>query len=156
MSRHCFAFLALTALFSGCASLEDYHYRKVNEWRATSAYFSAKSSLPKECTDKDFGKGWRDGYFAVSTGECATQPAVPPPCYWDPSYQNAEGRCQIERYYAGWQSGALAAEKCSRNTWHYIPARQSANCCKDEQPTCFIADQTIDATAAPACETVNR
>lgn len=139
--------IAFTSL--GCASIQDYQYRKSNEWRASRAWSSAKASIPKDCRDSDFKQGFLDGYVAVATGSCGQLPPVPPPKYWDAKYQSCEGRTQIEHYFSGWQSGVVAAEKCGRQYWHRIPTKSCREPCVPECENCLLNDQSIAKGAEP-------
>jgi hypothetical protein len=116
----------LSFAVSGCAGLEDWHYRGVNRYRAYSAWSNAKSTIPSGRVDRDFARGWKDGYFDVSTGASETQPAVPPAQYWGTKFQSQEGRCRIENYYAGWQCGANAAISSCRPYLNAVPAKVAA------------------------------
>lgn len=144
-----------TVVFStvGCASIQDYRYRKANEWRAHKAWKTTKANLPKGCADSDFALGFQDGYVDVSMGGCGKLPPVPPPKYWDAKYQSCEGRAEIERYFSGWQSGVVAAEKCGRQYWHRIPTKSCREPCVPECENCLLNDQSI--TSGQAAEPTN-
>lgn len=116
----------IVCLIAGCASLEDQHYRNINRMRAANAWWKAKSNLPKNCRDSDYARGWKDGYFDVATGGCGEAPAVPPPAYWSPRFQDSNGRCDVNQYFTGWQSGVICAEKDGRGNFHDIPIRAGA------------------------------
>lgn len=142
---------------TGCASIQDYRYRKANEWRAYRAWQTAKAEMPRECVDSDYGDGFQDGYMNVALGGCGNLPPVPPHQYWEAKYQCCEGRAQIERYFAGWQCGAVAAEKCGRQYWHRIPSKVCNDPCVPECENCLLNDQSItkgsDSAAMPQEET---
>ena len=115
--------LFLCTAFSGCASVEDWHFRNVNRFRSKVAWSDAKSQLPEDRVDSDFARGWKDGYFDVSTGASNTLPAVPPHRYWSARFQSPEGRCRVENYFSGWQCGANAANAENRPSLNNIPAK---------------------------------
>ena len=125
--------LGLLATGIGCAAVEDQRYRNVNRLRASSAWRDARDCVPESLQTRDYARGWKDGYFDVATGGCGDQPAVAPSCYWSAKYQCAEGRCKIDQYFAGWQAGAICADKQGRNLWHNVPLRHGV--CPLECPT---------------------
>ena len=125
----CRQLLALLVLSTtGCATIADYHYVCVNKYRAKTAWWSAKSSLPKECRNADFAKGYEAGYLDASRGGDGTAPPVPPSCYWGPAYQTNEGRCQVDSWYAGFHRGAQDAMNCGRDQWHNVPSTCNQAC----------------------------
>ncbi len=113
-----FAFL----LCGGCASIEDWHFRNVNRVRAHMAWHDTSPNI-KHSADVHFARGWRDGYFEVSTGASGQLPVVPPKTYWGTKYQSGEGRRCVENYYAGWECGAIAAQSQCRPQLNAIPAK---------------------------------
>ena len=109
--------------FSGCASIEDWHFRNVNHIRSQLAWRDAKCRIPENRINSDFARGWKNGYFDVSTGASNSLPAVPPHRYWSSHYQDMEGRCKIENFYSGWRCGANEANMQNRPLLNTIPAK---------------------------------
>ena len=109
-------------LLPGCAGIEDYRYSLVNEYRAYRAWAgtTGKHDVPYH---KDFGAGWRQGYFDVCTGRCGQVPVIPPKAYWSPCQQNERGAAKLESWYQGYQQGAIAADEDGFGNWHRLPAR---------------------------------
>lgn len=141
--------LAFFAASGGCASLSDYHYNHVAKSRARAAWSSAKVELPAECNNRDFRKGYRDGYLDVSTGGNGACPPVPPTCYWGPSFQDREGLLRVQQWYEGFSRGAHDALQCYKNTWHNVPSVEQVGVCPtqawmpDNMPIQYEASQAI-------------
>jgi hypothetical protein len=150
--------LVLCTLFSGCASVDDWHFRNVNRLRAKVAWLDTKSQLPEDRIDVHFGRGFKDGYFDVSTGASNTLPAVPPNRYWAARYQTAEGRCCVENYFAGWQCGANAANGDHRPHLNNIPAKvcQEASCPPMGSYMQYETQHPLAAEAKPPAQSEQR
>ncbi len=108
---------------TGCASISDYHYHCVNKQRAKAAWKDAKKCLPSGQLCPDFAKGFQAGYLDASQGGDGTAPPTPPPCYWGPGYQTAEGLALVSKWYEGFAQGACAALHQGRDRWHNVPSQ---------------------------------
>ena len=115
--------LALGTGFGGCASLEDYHYYKVNRIRAAAAWSNAKSCLPASAINHDFACGFKEGYYSVATGGSHCPPVAPPPCYWAAKYQSTQGQAAVNQWFQGFQSGVIAADRDGRSIWTTVPTQ---------------------------------
>lgn len=105
----------------GCAAVDDYHYCWVHGWRADSAWRAQHNYQQRWELSSHYAKGWKAGYFDVSTGGCGETPAVPPPAYWSPQYQSEAGQAAIEDWFTGFQDGATAAQSSGLDAWHPVP-----------------------------------
>ena len=108
----CAAFVA-----SGCVSFEDFRYPLVKKWQTHHAWSHASLN-----GSAHFKRGWKEGYYKVSTGHDGRVPVVPEKRYWSTEFQNPEGQLAIQDWYAGYRAGALAAEQEGNREWHFIPA----------------------------------
>jgi hypothetical protein len=110
------------ALQGGCASLQDCKYSALNEYRANAAWLMSHANTKGASFPKEFGRGWRQGYFDVSMGRCGNVPPVPPRRYWSAHYNNCCGAQAIQDWYVGYQTGVIAAERKGAGNWHRLPA----------------------------------
>ncbi len=108
-------------VFSGCASCKDCQYEMVQSCHACWGWYQV--GKPCECSPfpKHYRAGWKAGYKDIAMGGCGLAPPVPPQKYWKARYENCEGRQRIAAWYAGFQCGAIAAEKRCEKTWHPVP-----------------------------------
>jgi hypothetical protein len=124
MKKHFLILLTLGSLLGGCATLEDFNYRSANRSRANAAWREARERLPSGTSaSRDYADGFKDGYFAVSTGSSSCPPIVPPPKYFGASYQSTQGQCQVNQWYQGYQAGAIAADRDGRSLWATVPTQ---------------------------------
>ncbi|HEX4128640.1 MAG TPA: hypothetical protein VHZ24_01270 [Pirellulales bacterium] len=111
----------------GCKfpSVQEYEIKWRNQfwakkaWRQVEPMYRA-SGAKKPILD-DFGRGFRDGYFAVAMGSDGTIPLFPPTLYWGTKHQNPTGRDEIAAWFAGYQEGVTAADKDGVGYWMQIP-----------------------------------
>ena len=154
MKKNFLIFLALGSLSSGCATIEDFNYRSTNRNRATSAWREVREKLPSgSSASRDYADGFKDGYYAVSTGSSSCPPIVPPPRYFAASYQSTQGQCQVNQWYQGYQAGVIEADRCGRSLWATVPTQDGPglHCPTQELTTdtywsSAIANPTVTAT----------
>lgn len=82
-----------------------------------------------------FGAGWREAYYDVAQGGNGKIPLFPPVEYWGVKYQNPLGRDQIDAWFAGYRTGALAAEQDNVGFWIQIPMSGGNGPPKDDVTT---------------------
>ncbi len=136
-------------VLSGCATIEDAKYRAVNRSRANDAWREARACMSKECANHDFADGFKEGYFAVATGSGSCPPVVPPPKYFHTRYQSTEGQWHVNQWYAGYQRGAIAADRHGRALWADVPTQDGPGC------PCAEAAMTTDAYHTNVIEVPN-
>lgn len=105
----------------GCVGLQDAKYCYTNKFRAECAWLHAPAAVRCGWYGSDYAKGWRKGYFDVAMGGNGLRPAVPPKCYWHPSYQCEAGMAKVESWFQGYESGAAMAQSDGRDGWNKIP-----------------------------------
>lgn len=104
---------------AGCtASLQDCHFSTTNRARS----YLASCTAPNVPWRGDFTDGWRAGYYDVATGGCGRPPAVAPRKYWATKYQSPAGQKAAQNWFAGFQAGAIAAERNGHAGWNYVPS----------------------------------
>jgi hypothetical protein len=128
MKQFWFLLTAVGLVSSGCASLEDFKYRAAQRGRAEEAWKQAQACMRKECVNHDYAYGFREGYTAVCTGQGTCPPVVPPPKYYHSRYQSTEGQCHVSQWYAGYQAGAIAADRHGRSLWTEVPTPDGPGC----------------------------
>ena len=105
--------LAFCTIFNGCASLynevDECLMTKHNKWIAYRAWRAHKGYWDCEPHRKDFGDGFREGYYDSMNGGGECPPTLPPRKYW--SVHNT-GPCSKEKtvaWYNGYAAGSMAA-----------------------------------------------
>jgi len=102
--------LVLILLCTGCAELQDQHFRACNRIRSRQAWAACVPLYDRLFTvSRDYRKGWKAGYYDVLTGGGGKPPAVPPSEYFCPYYQTPDGRLEIEYWFFGFHEGAAVA-----------------------------------------------
>lgn len=114
-------FLCLS--LGGCAAVQDCHYSMVNNFRASHAWYGSPESSG-DCSHH-YARGWKRGYYDVSTGSCGQPPAVPPAKYWSARYQDPDGQQAVDDWYRGYQCGVIAAEQCGHPHWNAVPSHSA-------------------------------
>ena len=109
---------------------------RLKQAEAKMAYAPPCQSCVAPGVNKDYKKGWKAGYLAVSEGRTGTLPAVPPYKYRTYNYQSNGGQQAANAWYQGYAAGAASA-KCQRldvaNRSHTV----GSPCCICEGPcTC--------------------
>jgi len=112
-------------LFSGCASLSDYHYEYTQRLRARTQYHECGNP---QCSQypRDYKKGWLDGFYDVSTGGPDCPPAIAPCEYWKPGQILEHCDNRRHAYYSGWQDGAARASQFPDT--HYLKIFETCEC----------------------------
>lgn len=110
----------LLAGLTGCASIQDSHYRAAKWTEATAAYVSQHDTCANPFSD--YGLGWREGYYCVATGGDGQLPPVPNCKYWGPGFQTEAGRSRVNAWYNGFESGASIAGAACRGAYNEIPS----------------------------------
>jgi hypothetical protein len=109
--------ISMMSLTMGCASMQDFHYKRSHE---LSAFCSSLTSKDVPCFDGDLKAGYRQGHFDLSTGRTCKPPTLPPKKYWAPCYQSCKGQQAIANWYRGYELGMIAAEKECGGCFHTI------------------------------------
>jgi hypothetical protein len=148
MKTHLVIWLAVGLSLSGCATLEDCKFRTVNRSRASAAWRDARACMRKECVNHDYAFGFKEGYFAVATGQGCCPPVVPPPIYFHARYQSTEGQWHVNQWFQGYQAGAICADKHGRALWVEVPTQDGPGC---QSPSCVMTTDTYhtDVIEAP-------
>lgn len=116
----------------GCANLYDVQYelsqksRTRSAWRALPERAKANQNYPR-----DYERGWKDGFYDVTTGGTGCPPVVAPSCYWSPSQILDHCDNRRNEYYSGFQDGAAHASQFPDT--HTLRAWGSCDC---PLPTC--------------------
>ncbi len=110
--------------FTGCASIQDSHYRAAKWTEATAAYMSNHETCANPWSD--YGLGWREGYYCVATGGDGQLPPVPNCKYWGPGFQTEAGRSRVNAWYNGFEIGASVAGGACRDAYNEIPSSCNA------------------------------
>jgi hypothetical protein len=120
------AVVAVWVTSSGCVTLRNCQSWCANKWTAHSAYKDC--ACPPECisSERDYRKGWKDGYYEVATGGEGCLPPLPPECYWTPRYECDQGRAAIQTWYRGYQDGAHAAISHGVQQYNFLPSPHAA------------------------------
>lgn len=119
--------LALLTISTGCKfpSIQEYEIKLRNRYWAAKAWRQVRGSYREQGAGHpildDFGRGWRDGYYAVAFGGSGEIPLFPPTRYWGSHHQNPTGRDEIQSWFAGWQEGVAAAKADGVGYWMEIP-----------------------------------
>ncbi len=93
-----------------------HHYQAHKAWseyRANSKY--------RDCAEKDFACGWKQGYYETACGGQGSPPPVPPTKYWKPYFQTPSGHLQVDAWYRGYQYGSIAADQAGVRDLAHIP-----------------------------------
>lgn len=122
-----------SSVFVGCVPLrglkDQFHYTNSiyeasnqihNRLRADRVWRRESRAYSDEPHFKDFGAGFRQGYFDVACGENGCPPPLPPRTYWRRHYETPEGQEQIAAWYAGYPHGVRAAEQDLAGAFHLI------------------------------------
>ena len=120
-----FGHLLLLLLASGYA-FPELHTAQMARLRAGKAWHEMQVCPDLGPAADDFERGWKKGYFDVSTGGDGCAPPVAPKCYWSFKYQSPEGQQQIEAWFAGYRSGAEAGLVTGHHQWAFVPTSKSA------------------------------
>ncbi|WP_146517761.1 hypothetical protein [Stieleria varia] len=112
-------------ILSGCASLQDYSYEQKQRMRA-SAQFRECGKANCSNYPHDYKRGWKDGFYAVATGDSSCPPAIAPACYWDPDQILDDCDNRRHAYYSGWQDGASRASQFPDT--HYLRIYETCEC----------------------------
>jgi hypothetical protein len=118
--RNALASIAILLITPGCAAIQDWHYNEVNCLRTECAWIKCAGSVRCVICASDYGHGWKEGYFCVSTGGSGQPPTLPPKKYWCAKYQNSDGQQAIADWYAGFQDGVIMAERRGAGQYHYL------------------------------------
>lgn len=104
---------AFCVLAPGCASIYDEVdeclMNKRNEcsaffaWRAHNKYWDC------EPFKRDFGRGFKDGYFDTLNGGGECPPTLPPRCYWSIHNSGPNSKQRTVSWYNGYAAGSMAA-----------------------------------------------
>ena len=85
--------LAFGLLVGGCADLQELKIDARNKYLAREAWDDLQTTYGCMNYEKDFGRGFRDGYFDVAEGGEGCPPVLPPQRYWSARYREAWKRC---------------------------------------------------------------
>lgn len=69
----------------------------------------------------DFREGYTQAYVDIAEGGTGVVPAVPPERYWKSKNRSAEGYARAEEWFAGYRTGASAAEAEGLSQYNTIP-----------------------------------
>lgn len=98
----------LLGTVGGCAEFQDCRYESAQRLRACAELRDC--GVPQcENFPADYKKGFKDGFYTVSTGGPCCPPAVAPHRYWNVRTQLADCDNRRHSYYNGWQDGAARA-----------------------------------------------
>ena len=78
-------------------------------------------SVDPEIRSSDFAAGWKQGYLDITSGGNGEAPLVPPEKYWGDRFRTANGHARINQWYAGYDTGAIAAEQDGAFQFAHIP-----------------------------------
>ncbi len=110
----------------GCASLQDATYELSQRTRTSSAWRSLPDCAKQSCNPRDYQRGWKDGFYDVTTGGTGCPPVVAPPCFWLPSQIVRHCDNRRNAYYSGFQDGAAHAIRFPDT--HHLKAWGSCDC----------------------------
>jgi hypothetical protein len=96
---------------AGCAEFQEAKIELRNRYLAKEAWRSLRETHGAMNYEKDFGRGFREGYHNVASGGLGCPPVLPPQRYWSVRYMNMEGRARTEAWFAGFRYGAMVAEQ---------------------------------------------
>lgn len=102
--------LSLSGL-AGCAELQEVKIDFRNRYLAHEAWRDLREVYCDMNYEKDFGRGFRTGYYDVASGGNGCPPILPPQRYWSVRYMSTEGRARTEAWFAGFRYGAMVAEQ---------------------------------------------
>ena len=141
----------------GCASLQDVQYDLSQRSRVRSEWRSLPDRAKQSNSPIDYQRGWKDGFYEVTTGGSSCPPVVAPHHYWRP--RQVINLCDSRRnaYYSGFQDGAAHASRFPDT--HHLRAWGSCDCplpscqnCPDSSCGCPIGScgmSTSDDTPMP-------
>lgn len=131
----------------GCANLHDVRYELSQKSRTLSAWRSFPDcAKDNQNYPKDYERGWKDGFYDVTTGGTGCPPVVAPRCYWEPS--QILDHCDNRRnaYYSGFQDGAAHASQFPDT--HHLRPWGSCDC---PLPTCQVCPEGACGCPIGAC-----
>lgn len=103
--------LAASLGLTGCADFQEMKVEFRNRYLAKEAWNSLQETYGCMNHEKDFGRGFREGYHNVASGGPGCPPILPPRRYWSVRYMSMDGRARTEAWFAGFRYGALVAEQ---------------------------------------------
>jgi hypothetical protein len=124
MSRKSFfLWLGLMAAAPGCHEMQSAAISTKNHCWSQMAWSQVScnySNEPKPIR-KNFGDGWRRGYYDVAGGASGKIPLFPPVKYWGACKGNPLGHSEMDAWFAGYREGAAAAQADNVGFWVQIP-----------------------------------
>lgn len=137
----CLLLLALLASSSGCVGMRDkllYHHGVDKFVVGHKNHLLAKRAWKRcpqsTCESKYFRQGFLDGYMDVAWGGNGCVPPTAPRKYWSWAYQNADGQCAADDWFAGYPVGAAAAQQEGIGVWGQIPSSRPGDGCINCEP----------------------
>ncbi|MBX9654031.1 hypothetical protein K2Y11_10485 [bacterium] len=109
-------------LATGCAELQEAKIDLRNRYIAREAWKDLREVYCEMNFEKDFGRGFREGYFDVAAGGNGCPPVIPPERYWSVRYMSTEGRARTEAWFSGYRYGAMVAEQDGVGIFMELPS----------------------------------
>ena len=109
-------------LMTGCAELQEAKINLRNHYLSKEAWNDLREEYCSMNFEKDFGRGFREGYFEVASGGNGCPPVLPPQRYWSVRYMSTEGRERTEAWFSGYRYGAMVAEQDGVGIYMELPS----------------------------------
>jgi hypothetical protein len=139
---------------AGCAELQQAKIDARNRYLSNQAWIDLEDTYCDMNFDKDFGRGFREGYYDVASGGDGCPPILPPQRYWSVRYMNTEGRARTQAWFEGYRYGALVAEQDGVGVFIELPT-SLPDSPKNETPRPNLDDldeESVPSESAPADE----
>ena len=154
------AVLLLAMMCSGCghffSQMQQKRYEHHVQASARSAYKCA-NCVPANCfSQRDFERGWKQGYFDVSMGGDTCPPTIAPQEYWAPRFQSLEGRQLVACWFEGYRLGAATAQRCGMNALNFVPLgpycerQQCLDCPPSDSHELIVGQAPVKLAAKPS------
>lgn len=127
--------LAVCLGATGCAEFQELKIDYRNRYLAKEAWESLQETYDCMNYEKDFGRGFRQGYYEVAMGGNGCPPVLPPRRYWSVRYMSMEGRARTEAWFAGFRYGALVAEQDGVGIFMQLPTSVPTEESREKTPT---------------------
>lgn len=127
--------LAIALGASGCAEFQELKIDNRNRYLAKEAWGSLQETYECMNFEKDFGRGFRQGYYDVASGGDGCPPVLPPRRYWSVRYMNMDGRARTEAWFSGFRYGALVAEQDGVGIFMQLPISVPSEDSRERTPT---------------------